>query len=191
MKEPGDIGTAFHLKQSRVGPSGRLESSQPPTQSSLLYKPAHWPLSTHKIHTVLSQPVETLEEEEESEECNKSRAEVIPKNGEGQTSLSNSIPGTLQKVLGVGQGMMWNPDILLAPHPALRFRANNILPPSPLPSAAQRTPCPLPCPRGRQGRRPGCTGPRSGESLWFGVTFCCPLPGAHHSGTSPSLYQFI
>lgn len=64
VKEPGDVGAAFH-----------------------------------KVHTILSQPVETFEEEKKSEECNKAGAEVIPKNGEGQTSLCDSIPGTFQKVL--------------------------------------------------------------------------------------------
>ena len=76
------------------------------------------PNPTHKIHTVLSQPVKTLEEEKESEERNKAGAEVIPKNSEGQTSLSDSIPGAFQKMLGVGQVMMWNSDILLAQLPA-------------------------------------------------------------------------
>lgn len=72
------------------------------------HKPAPQPLQkispdpTHKVHTVLSQPVKTLEEEEESEEGNKAGAEVIPKDSEGQTRLSDGIPGTFQKVLGVG-----------------------------------------------------------------------------------------
>lgn len=60
----------------------------------------------HKVHAVFSQPVKTLEEEKEREECDKAGAEVIPKDGEGQTSLSDSIPRTLQKVLEVGRGMM-------------------------------------------------------------------------------------
>lgn len=63
---------------------------------------------THKVHTVLSQPVKTLEEKKESKERNKAGAEVVPKDGEGQTSLSDSIPGTFQKVLGFGHGMTWN-----------------------------------------------------------------------------------
>lgn len=46
--------------------------------------------------------MKTLEEEEESEEGNKAGAEVIPKDSEGQTRLSDGIPGTFQKVLGVG-----------------------------------------------------------------------------------------
>lgn len=58
--------------------------------------------------------MKTLEEEKESEERNKTGAEVVAKDSEGQTSLSDRIPGTFQKVLGNGQGMMWNSDILLA-----------------------------------------------------------------------------
>jgi hypothetical protein len=66
--------------------------------------------------------VKTLEEEKKSEERNKAGAEVIPKNSEGQTSLSDCVPGTLQKVLGVGQGLMKNPDILFAQCPAPHLR---------------------------------------------------------------------
>lgn len=43
--------------------------------------------------------MKTLEEKKESKERNKAGAEVVPKDGEGQTSLSDSIPGTFQKVL--------------------------------------------------------------------------------------------
>lgn len=50
--------------------------------------------------------METLEEEEEREERHKAGAEVVPKDGEGQTRLRDRIPGTFQKVLGGGQGMM-------------------------------------------------------------------------------------
>lgn len=67
----------------------------------------------------------------------------------------------------------------------LTFGAMNILPPSLLPSAVRKTPCPSPCPRGRQGQRPGYTGPRSEDRLCFEVTFCLVLSGAHHSRTSP------
>lgn len=60
----------------------------------------------HKVHTVFSQPMETFEEEEQRKERHKARAEVIPKNGEGQTSLSNSVPGPFQKVLWGEQWMI-------------------------------------------------------------------------------------
>lgn len=50
--------------------------------------------------------METFEEEEQRKECHKARAEVIPKNGEGQTSLSDSVPGPFQKVLWGEQGMI-------------------------------------------------------------------------------------
>lgn len=111
VKEPGDIGAAFHLRQSRKGPirKARAHSTSPTWPS--LHKPAPpghslASVATHKVHAVFSQPVKTLEEEKEREECDKAGAEVIPKDGEGQTSLSDSIPRTLQKVLEVGRGMM-------------------------------------------------------------------------------------
>lgn len=56
--------------------------------------------------------METFEEEKECKECHKARAEVIPKNGEGQASLSDSIPGPFQEVLWGEQGMIWNPVIV-------------------------------------------------------------------------------
>lgn len=105
VKEPGDIGAAFHLRQSRRGVlSGKLEltpyprpgphSTSLPTGRSGFCLLQGTPDPTHKVHAVFSQPVKTLEEEEEGEECNKARAEVVPKDSEGQTSLSDSIPGT-------------------------------------------------------------------------------------------------
>lgn len=62
-------------------------------------KPRDVGAAFHKVHTVFSQPMETFEEEKECKECHKARAEVIPKNGEGQASLSDSIPGPFQEVL--------------------------------------------------------------------------------------------
>lgn len=59
---------------------------------------------THKVHAVLRQPVETLEEEEEGEESHEAGTEVVPKDSKGQTCLGDGIPGTFQKVLGGGQG---------------------------------------------------------------------------------------
>ena len=182
--------------EQKGGLSGRLGlTPHPPTQPSL-HKPTYQATPclpsalrtldpTHKVHTVLSQPVETLEEEKESEECNKAGAEVVPKDSEGQTSLSDGIPGTFQKVLGIGQRRTRNSrhSACPAPWPSL-WGVMNILPPSLLPSAVQRTPCPSLCPRERQGQRPGCRGPRSEKRLWFEVTFCSAMSGAHDSGTS-------
>lgn len=65
-------------------------------------KPGDVGAALHKVHTVLSQPMETLEEEEESKERHKTRTEVIPKNSEGQTGFGDSVPGPLQKVLHLG-----------------------------------------------------------------------------------------
>lgn len=129
VKEPGDIGAAFHLRQSRKGAHQEGWGSPHipnPAFTAQAYPPSHSlapicfrepPDPTHKVHTVLSQPVKTLEEEKESEECNKAGAEVVPKDGEGQTSLSDSIPGTFQKVLGGGQGMMRNSRHSACPAP--------------------------------------------------------------------------
>lgn len=91
MEEPGDVGAAFHLRQSREGTIKMVGVAPYPIQGH-----AHPPLPTYKVHTVFSQPMETLEEEKERKECHEARAEVIPKNGEGQTSLSDSIPGPFQ-----------------------------------------------------------------------------------------------
>lgn len=71
--------------------------------------------------------MKTLEEEKESKESNKAGAEVVPKDGEGQTSLSDSIPGTFQKVLEVEQGRIWNSDILFAQLPAPHLRSHEHL----------------------------------------------------------------
>lgn len=105
----------------------------PPRQPSL-HKSALQPLCsreppdpTHKVHTVLSQPVKTLEEEKESKESNKAGAEVVPKDGESQTSLSDGIPGTFQKVLEVEQGRTWNSDVLFAQLPAPHLRSHKHL----------------------------------------------------------------
>lgn len=46
----------------------------------------------HKVHPVLSKPVEALEEQEESEEGHKAGTEVISEDGEGQASFRDRIP---------------------------------------------------------------------------------------------------
>lgn len=40
--------------------------------------------------------METFEEEEEGEEGDEARAEVIPENGEGQAGLRHSVPRPLE-----------------------------------------------------------------------------------------------
>lgn len=149
-------GCAPSAAEQRGTPSRCLGSPYAP-----VHQHGHQPLPTHKVHTILSQPMETLEEEEESKERHETRTEVIPKNSEGQTGFGDSVPGPLQKVLWVEMGR-YGTQSFFAWLWTLSFGATNILPPSRLPSAAQRTPCPSLCPRGRQGQRPGCTGPRSG-----------------------------
>lgn len=105
-------------------PSEAEQRGTPSGWSGLPHTPVHWhapqPLPTHKVHTVFSQPMETFEEEKERKECHEARAEVIPKNSEGQASLSDSVPGPFQKVLWGEQGMIWNPVIVwLALDPVL------------------------------------------------------------------------
>lgn len=56
---------------------------------------------THKVHPVLGQPVEALKEEQECEEGDEARGEVIPENGERQARLSHRIPRALNEVLVV------------------------------------------------------------------------------------------
>ena len=43
--------------------------------------------------------MEALEEEEEGEEGDEARAEVVPEDGEGQAGLRHSVPRPLQEVL--------------------------------------------------------------------------------------------
>lgn len=62
--------------------------------------------------------METLEEEEEGEERHEAGAEVVPEDGEGQTSLGDRIPGSFQKVLGVGQGTVRARTVFLPGSPA-------------------------------------------------------------------------
>lgn len=72
----------------------RASDRQEPFQPTLPLPPggAPWGHHTHKVHTVLSQPVEALEEEEESEEGHKTGAEVIPEDCEGKAGLGHCIP---------------------------------------------------------------------------------------------------
>lgn len=56
-------------------------------------------LVTHKVHPVLSQPVKALEEEQESEEGDKARGEVVPEHSEGQARLGHSVPRALDEML--------------------------------------------------------------------------------------------
>lgn len=58
---------------------------------------------THKVHTVLGQPVEALKKKQKGEESNKPGREVISEHSECQARLSHCIPGTLNEML-----TMWN-----------------------------------------------------------------------------------
>lgn len=46
----------------------------------------------HKVHPILSEPVEALEEEKEGEKGHKTGTEVISEDSEGQTSFRDCIP---------------------------------------------------------------------------------------------------
>lgn len=54
---------------------------------------------THKVHPILSQPVEALQEEQEGEEGDKPRGEIISEHGEGQARLCHCVPGALDEML--------------------------------------------------------------------------------------------
>lgn len=58
-------------------------------------------LITHKVHPVFSQPVEALEEEQECEEGDEARGEVVPEHSECQARLGHSVPGALNQMLNV------------------------------------------------------------------------------------------
>lgn len=53
------------------------------------------PTPTYKVHSVLSQPVKALEKEEEGEEGDEARAEVVAEDSEGQAGLGHRVPGAL------------------------------------------------------------------------------------------------
>lgn len=56
---------------------------------------------THKVHSILSQPVEALKEEQKCEESDEAGGEIIPEHSERQTRLSHCVPGALDEVLKV------------------------------------------------------------------------------------------
>lgn len=60
-------------------------------------------LITHKVHPVLGQPVEALEEEQEGEEGDKARGEVVPEHGECQARLGHRVPRALNEMLEGGE----------------------------------------------------------------------------------------
>lgn len=55
--------------------------------------------NTHKVHPVLSQPVEALKEKQEGEEGYKAGGEVIPEHSECQARLGHRVPGALNEML--------------------------------------------------------------------------------------------
>lgn len=55
--------------------------------------------NTHKVHPVLSQPVEALKEKQEGEEGYEAGGEVIPEHSECQARLGHCIPGALNEML--------------------------------------------------------------------------------------------
>lgn len=58
---------------------------------------------THKVHPVLSQPVEALKEEQEGEEGDEARGEIIPEHSESQARLGHSVPRAFDEMLRVAR----------------------------------------------------------------------------------------
>lgn len=54
---------------------------------------------TYKVHAVLGQPVEALEEEQQREERHEAWREVVPEHREGQAGLRHGVPRSLDQVL--------------------------------------------------------------------------------------------
>ena len=48
--------------------------------------------NTYKVDPFFGKPMETLEKEQEGEQCHKARTEVIPEHSERQASLRHCIP---------------------------------------------------------------------------------------------------
>lgn len=53
----------------------------------------------HEVHTVVSQPVEGLEEQQHREQSHKLGREVIPEHSEGQAGLGDGVEGPLNQML--------------------------------------------------------------------------------------------
>lgn len=100
MEKPRYVGASLHLMEHLEKRSnyrhirlnvGRLLQRDPPPP-------------THEVDAVLSQPVEALEKEQEGEEGDEARGEVVSEHSECQARLSHSIPGALDQMLGGGGG---------------------------------------------------------------------------------------
>lgn len=53
----------------------------------------------HVIHTIFRQPMETFQEQKQSEQCHKSGRQVITKDSKGQTSFRHRVPTSLNQML--------------------------------------------------------------------------------------------
>lgn len=58
---------------------------------------------THKVHSILSQPVKALKEQEEGKEGDEARREIIPEHSESQARLGHSVPRAFDEMLGVAR----------------------------------------------------------------------------------------
>lgn len=59
--------------------------------------------NTNIVHSIFCKPMETLEEEKQSEGGHKFWTEIVSKYCEGQTCFCHSIPGTFDQVLNFKQ----------------------------------------------------------------------------------------
>lgn len=55
----------------------------------------------HEVHPVLGQPVKALQKEEQREECDELRVQIVAEHGERQTGLGDRVPGAFDQVLGL------------------------------------------------------------------------------------------
>lgn len=95
---------------------------------------------THKVHSILRQPVEALQEEQQGEECDKAGGEIVPEHGEGQARFRHRVPGALDEVLPEGTRSACFCVCNTAPHQLYQKGFLMIPPPFRQPLAGQKTP---------------------------------------------------
>lgn len=109
MENPGYVRTPLHLKsqQQKINDISSIIISfmhilKQSTIEMCFRCVPNVLLITHKVHPILCQPVEALEEEQEGEEGHEARGEIISEHSEGQTRLCDSVPGALDEMLQDG-----------------------------------------------------------------------------------------
>lgn len=66
---------------------------------------------TYKVHPILGQPVERLEEQQHREEGHEFRIEVIAEHGERQAGFGQRIPKPVHQVLELGGAQCSEKDL--------------------------------------------------------------------------------